>query len=121
MKTKKETSLETMLILAGACVVLFWIYNKKIFLLVSLLLIAIGVLSPWLREKISWCWMKLSEGIGFIMSKVILSIVFFIFLLPLSLLFRIVKGDALSLKKKSGSYYSDRNLLYSKKDMENMW
>lgn len=121
MKTQKEKSLETLLILAGAFIVLFWIYNKKIFLLLALFLVLIGVVSPYIAEKISWCWLKFSEVIGYVMSKVILTIIFFIFLLPLSLLYKVFNKDALSLKRKSNSYYTERNHTYTGKDLENMW
>lgn len=121
MKTQKEKSLETLLLLSGALVVAFWITNKKIFLLLSLILVFIGISSPWLSQKISWLWLKFSEALGFVMSKVILSVVFFIFLLPLSLMQKIFKKDSLSLKRKNTSYYSERNHSYNGKDLENMW
>lgn len=121
MKAKKEKSLETLLILCGALVILFWIYNKKIFLLLSLVLVLIGAFSPYLSEKITWLWLKFSELIGHVMSKVMLAIIFFIFLLPLAFINKIFRKDNLSLKKKETSYYTERNHLYIKKDLENTW
>jgi hypothetical protein len=118
---KKEKSLETLLVLTGVFVLLFWIYNKKIFLLLALLLILIGIVSPYLTGKISWLWLKFSEIIGNVMSKIILSVIFFVFLIPLALISRIFRKDNLSLKKKETSYYSNRNHLYSGKDLENIW
>lgn len=121
MKTQKEKALETLLVLSGAFVFVFWITNKKIFLLLALIFVAIGIFSPWLAEKISWLWLKFSEVLGYVMSKVILSIVFFVFLLPLSLMQKIFKKDSFSLKRKSTSYYTERDHLYTGKDLENMW
>ena len=121
MKTNKEKSLETFLVLTGALVVVFWITNKKIFLLLALILVLIGIFSPYLTGKISWLWLKLAEGMGYVMSKVLLSVVFFIFLLPLSFMQKVFKKDTLSLKRKNISYYSERNHLYTGKDLENMW
>ena len=118
---KKEKQLESVLVLIGALIVSFWIYKIKIFLLLALILVLIGTVSPYLTEKISWLWMKLSEWIGFVMSKIILSIVFFIFLLPLALISRLFRKDVLSLKKKQNSYYINRNHSYSAKDLKNMW
>src|ERR1051326_3476258 len=99
MKTNKEKALETFLVLAGALVIAFWISNKKIYLLLALILVLIGVASPWLTQKIAWVWLKFSEGLGFVMSKVILSIVFFLFLLPLSLIYKLFKKDLLGDRK----------------------
>ena len=118
---KREKTLETLLVLTGALVLAFWITNKKIYLLLALSLVLIGIGSPFLTQKISWLWLKLSEGIGYVMSKVILTIVFFVFLIPLALLSRVFKKDTLSLNKKATSYYSNRDHLYSDKDLKNMW
>ena len=94
----------------------------------ELLYAAIGVglislLSSWIALKISWLWMKLAEGMGWIMSKVILTIVFYIFLFPIAMLQRVfTKNDSLKLKKSSGdSYFVERNHTYEAKDLENTW
>ena len=118
---KKDKSLETLLVLTGAMVLFFWIYIKKIFLLLALLFVVIGIASPYLSRKISWLWLKFSEVIGNVMSKVILSIIFFLFLIPLAFVSRIFRKDNLGLKKKETSYYSNRDHLYMSKDLENMW
>ena len=125
MKMKKENdkakSLETLLVLVGALIVTFWITQKKIFLLLALILILIGVTSSFLTGKISWAWLKFAELLGSVMSKVILSIIYFIFLVPIALLYQLSKKDHLSLKRKKGSYYINRNHTYFSKDLENIW
>lgn len=121
MKTEKEKALETLLVLSGAFVILFWKTDKKIFLLLALIFVFIGIASPWLAGKISWVWLKFAELLGAVMSKVILGLVFFLFLTPISFLYRLFKNDSLSLKKKNDSYYTKRDHLYINKDLENTW
>jgi uncharacterized membrane protein (UPF0182 family) len=120
-KDNKSKTLETILVLVGAFVICFWIWEKKIFLLIAIILILAGVFSPYLANKISWLWLKFAELIGSVMSKVLLSLVFFIFLLPLAVMYRITNKNFLSLKKKPGSYYVERNHQYTAKDIENIW
>lgn len=120
-KDQKSKTLETILVLVGAFVVCFWIWDKKIFLLTAIILIVIGVFSNYLSEKISWLWLKLAELIGAVMSKVLLSIVFFVFLFPLSVMYRLTKKNFLHLKKTKGSYYVTRDHQYTAKDIENIW
>lgn len=120
-ENNKAKSLETLLVLVGALIIAFWVTQKKIFLLLALLLIVIGISSSFLTGKISWAWLKFSELIGSIMSKVILSLIYFIFLVPIALLYQLSKKDNLSLKRKKGSYYIDRNHTYLAKDLENIW
>lgn len=121
MKDNKAKALETLLVLVGALIVVFWISPKKIYLLVALIFILIGVLSPFLAAKISWGWLKFAELIGSVMSKILLSVVYFIFLVPIALVYRLTQKNPLFLKRKEGSYYIDRNKKYSPKDIENIW
>jgi hypothetical protein len=53
---------------------------------------------------------------------VILSAVFFLFLLPIAMLAKLFKKDLLQLKKTEGkSYYHERNHSYDRADLENPW
>ncbi len=117
----KAKSLETLLVLVGALIVAYWISFKKIYLLVGLIFILIGIASPFLSAKISWIWLKFAELIGSVMSKIILSVVYFIFLVPIALIYRMTQKNPLFLKRRKGSYYRERNKQYSSKDIENIW
>ena len=74
-----------------------------------------------LSELIAYYWLKLGEGIGFVMSKVILGSVFFIFVSPLSFLFRLFNRKHMQLNKCGDSYYIVRNKIFEKKDLRNSW
>jgi len=117
----KAKSLETLLVLAGAFIVVFWIFSKKIFLVLAFVFILVGIFSPYLASKISWLWLKFAELLGGVMSKIILSIVYFVFLVPIALLYRLIKKNPLILKRQKDSYYMERNKEYSSKDIENIW
>jgi len=119
---KREKSLETMLTLVVGTIVLYLIFNIKLMLIIGLLLGGIGLfLSGW-SDHISRLWYKLAEGLGFVVSKVLLTLVFFAFLLPIALLSRLFRGTPLVLqRKKEGSYYQVRNHHYLAKDIKNPW
>jgi hypothetical protein len=120
-ENNKAKALETILVLVGALIVAYWITQKKIFLLLALILIFIGITSSFLADRISVAWLKFAEIIGGVMSKVILSIIYFVFLVPIALLYQLSKKDYLSLKRKKDSYYINRGHTYSPKDLENIW
>jgi hypothetical protein len=125
-KASRERELETLLLLCVALVVLFFITQKQhvFYLTLSVMLGLIGMFSRLLTSKISWAWLKLGEIIGSVMSKFILSAVFFLFLLPVAMLSRIFSKNRsnLQLKKTDGSsYYATRNHRYQPKDLENVW
>ena len=124
-KPTREKELETILTLCVALVVLFFVTKKQhaYYLSLSVLLGLIGMFSKFLTAKISWAWLKVGEMMGAVMSKVILSLVFFLFLFPIALLSRLFsKSNSLQLKKTSStSYYFTRNHKYEAKDLENVW
>lgn len=72
------------------------------------LLFGFGLGAPaWLATP-NRLWMGLAEGLGFVMSRVILSAVFFLVLTPIALVRRLLGADA--LRRRSGpraSYWVD--------------
>lgn len=125
-KATREKELETILTLCVALMVLFFVTKKQhaYYLTLSVLLGLIGMFSVYLTAKISWAWLKLGEGMGFVMSKVILTIVFFGFLFPIAMLSRVFSNNRknLQLDKSTGSsYYFTRNHTYQPKDLEDVW
>jgi hypothetical protein len=62
----------------------------------------------WLR--LFRLWMKLAEGLSFVMTRVILSVFFFLILTPLGLVMRLIGKRPLDLKYKDGksTYWIDK-------------
>jgi hypothetical protein len=94
-------------------------------ILVWKIMIAVGffaLLIPPVARGIEWAWLKLATALGWINSRVILTLVYFIFLTPLALIARLFTKDPLMLKKKDTStLYVTRDHKYTKEDLENIW
>jgi hypothetical protein len=124
-KPGREKDLETILTICVFLVIFFLIgkQHHKYFLTLSVILGLIGMFSKYLTARISRAWWKLSELMGAVTSRVILAIVFFVFLVPIALLSRMSsKKDNLQLKRTTGdSYYTVRNHVFEAKDLENGW
>lgn len=122
-KLTREKELETILVLCVFLVIVFLVGKQhyRFLLTLSVVLGLIGMFSKYLTSKIAWAWMKLSEGMGAVTSKIILTAVFYLFLFPVAMLSRVFsKKDSLQLKKTTGdSYYLVRNHKYEAKDLEN--
>lgn len=120
MSRKKD--LETILTLCVALTIFFLILQINALLIASIILGLIGIFSHYLTGKIAWAWLKMAEGLGFIMSKILLTVVFILLLCPLAFIARLFTQDKLQLKKSDkGSYYVTRNHQFLPKDLENMW
>jgi hypothetical protein len=116
--------LETILVLILALGVVYWWFGRNPYILLAAGIIGvIGLFIPVLAVKIHRAWMKLAEGIGYVMSKVILTIVFVVFLLPVAFLARLFrKGNgSVQMKHNSKTYFKERNFTYTKESLENVW
>ncbi len=126
IKLNREKELEILLTICVGLLVVYFATKQQYRWLItlSILLGLVGIFSKFLTAKMAWAWTKLGEGMGFVMSKVILSVIFFLFLFPLSLLSKLFAGkkDNMQLKKTSSdSYYTTRNHTYEAKDLQNPW
>lgn len=117
---KKST--ETILVLVIAGIVLYFVLRQKYLLTIALILGLIGIFIPFLADKIHWIWTKLGHGLGYITGRIILIVIFFLLLYPLSLAARLFrKKDVVKMKQSTGSYFKERNFAYTKESMENTW
>lgn len=118
---KKEKYLETILTICTGLMVLFYLFGSKYLLAIAIVLGLIGLFIRKIAEWITWAWTKLSEGLGFISSKIILTTIFYVIVYPISLLYRMGHKDSLKLKNNYKSLFKDRNHNYSDQDLEHMW
>ena len=126
----KEKVLETILVIVTGLLIFFafasyernFLENKiNLFYLFALFIALFSVISFWFAKTISYLWYKLADAIGFVMSKVVLSLIFYLFLFPLSIFYRMFNKDLLALRKKKETYYKSRDRLYISNDFENPW
>lgn len=117
----KDKHLGTMLIFAIVLIILYLVNRNDYFLYGALLAGAIGILIPALSRLIHNLWMKFAELLGFVMNKVILGIVFFVFLVPVAMLSRLFRKNPLKVQKSTSTYFSERNFTYTKKSLEQLW
>lgn len=113
---------QTILVLVLANIIGYLLWAYPAFLYVGL---GIGVGSmaiPKLAAWIHWAWMKLAEGLGWVNSRILLGLVFFLLLTPIALLVRLFRKDPLQLKPpKAESLFHERDHVFTAKDLENPW
>lgn len=118
---KTDTSKSTILIISMGFLILYLIFFWQWAVIVSLIVGIIGLISPFLRRKIEWGWMKLAKLMGYIIPNILLSIVFFLLLFPISLLSKLNSKDPLMLSKKYKTYFIDINKEMDKQSFEKIW
>jgi hypothetical protein len=119
MDTAKKT--ETLLVIVLGCIVLYLAKRWSFVLVMALLIGLAGLLAPVVRDGLHWGWMKLSEGLGWVSAKIILTVLFFLVLAPLAFFARLRGKIGLRLKPGADSYFKERDHTYTKEDMVNPW
>ena len=117
----RSKHLETILVLVLALLVGYFIAGSTYWIKAAIVLGLIGVFIPFLAEKIHWLWMKLAHVLGYVMSRVLLSVIFFIILVPLAFFSKLAGKNTVKLKRGGATYFKERNFLYTKESLENVW
>ena len=84
-------------------------------LILSLVFLILGVLNSKILYPLNKIWFKFGLLLGKIVSPLVMAIIFFLVVTPISLLMRMLDKDLLNLKfNKSKSYWIEKNEQKSK-------
>ena len=122
-KPEQLQQLETVTVLAAFLLVLNILLHRPVLVHAALTLLLIGLFARPVARIISRTWLKFAELLGAFNSKVILTLVFFLFLTPIAFLFRLFSKNPLQLKNDSDtkSLFKERNHTYNRADFEKTW
>ena len=99
-----------LMIIAG---ILFWKEKEsfQIFLTIGAVLCVFSVVIPVILKPIYWIWMIFATILGWIMTRVILSILFYVIITPIGFIPRIFGKQFIELKwnKKNSTYWNYRS------------
>lgn len=110
------------LVIVTGFMALSYLFNIPVLGQLALVLGFIFLISDFLSKGILWLWWKLAHILGWINTRILLSVVFYVILLPMALLSRIFTRDPLKIKwKKHDSTFTVRDHLYIPGDLENPW
>ena len=114
---------KTNAVLAAALLIAFLIWGYKLFLWLAILLLIGSATGSRVNTFIALYWLKFSKKIGEINSRILISLVFFIILTPVSALFRLFNKAAVAQFKYNdkNSYFTDSGKKYDKKYFLNQW
>ena len=76
-----------------------------IFLGLSSIFLILGIINSKLLYPLNKAWVKFGEILGMIIAPIVMGLIYFIILTPISLLVRLFGKDLLKLKKNKSSTY----------------
>ncbi|MFY9151969.1 MAG: SxtJ family membrane protein [Prolixibacteraceae bacterium] len=117
--TKKEHTDSGLALLLLTLVAGLW-FKKELALQFAIPEVLILLVAPVLIYPFTFLWLNVSEIMGKLMSRIILSVVFFVMVWPVALIRRAMGKDTLRLKsfgESSGSVFTERKHTWSKADL----
>ena len=92
----------------------FWLYA-------TMALALAGALFPRLATGISQSWRLITRGIGWVNSKVLLTLLYVLILTPIAWISRLRREDPFFLRHTSDSYYQVLDKRYRASDLKDLW
>ncbi len=80
-----------------------------------------SLLSQRMMTIIVQVWFRVSAALAWVNTRVLLTLVFFLLLTPLGVLYRLTRRNPLQLKRPAGSNYHRREHTFTGEDLENVW
>jgi len=117
-KQASDTGMATVLIL----LLLGLLLHNNLYYEIAIPVLIINMTFPMFYYPFAIAWLGFSQLLGTIMSKIILTLVYIIMVIPIGLFRRMLGKDSLRLsefKKSTNSVMRSRNYIFSSKDIEN--
>ena len=116
----KDTGMAMVLI----CLLIAFFAKVDLMLGISIILLIINMTWSSAFKPVAKVWLTFSHLLGSVMSKVILSVIFFILVLPIGLMRRLLGKDPMQLqkwKKDQSSVFKIREHVFTAKDIEHRY
>jgi len=117
----REKGLETILVLVLASLILYLKFDTKWLLYLSLFFLVVSVISAKLTVIIGKIWFSFSHYLGMVMNVLIMFLIFYIILTPLSFLQKLAQKNKLLQKPNGETYFHQRDHIYTARDVEKPW
>ncbi len=115
---------ETVAAFVTISIILYLLFSQKYWLFIGLGLGLLTLLFRSTAHGLDYLWLQISKVLNFVVTKVLLSVVFFLILVPIALIYRLFGKDSLQKKKLDGvdtSYFVTRDQHFSPQDFEKTW
>ena len=122
MKQSSDSNVKTVLTITTGFIAIYFLAGWKWAIIIAFLVGLAGMFSKYLRKMIDFAWMKLAWILSLIIPNILLGIIFYLFLFPISVLSRLFGDkDPLKLKNKHSSLFINTTLSSPKESFRKPW
>lgn len=110
-KQARKTAVLVTAALTVVGAVLWWrgrVTGAAVVGVIAVALFLVGVFIPPLAKVFHRAWMTFAFALGYINSRIILTLIYFLVFVPYGLISRLVGRDPLQLRQKKDSYWTPR-------------
>ncbi len=122
-REQRVRDLEVVILWAFFLIILHYLWPSDLWIPLCSTILLFGLLMKRGTSRVVQAWLGFSGVLSRLNSRVVLTLVFFLSLTPLALLYRLFTKNPLMLKKdrKAPTYFKNRNHTFGRKDFEKMW
>ena len=120
-KLTVENCKDSGLALVLISLICYQVWKLEIYILLAIIFLVVAMTYPLIFQPFARFWFALSTALGTVVSKVILTILFYVIVLPIGLLRRMLGKDAMQMtswKKGKASVFRERKHRFAAKDLE---
>jgi len=120
-KITKDQAKDTGMAMVLICLIAGFFSHNDLFFKLAIPLLVVDMIVPKIYTPVAFVWLGLSRLLGTVISKILLTVVFVVLVVPVGLIRRVLGKDALQLRKfKRGkeSVMSNRDHVYAPADIE---
>jgi hypothetical protein len=113
----KDSGLALVLI----CLICYQVWKPPILVLLAIIFLIVAMTYPLIFQPFARFWFALSTALGTVVSKIILTVLYFVLVLPVGLVRRALGKDAMRIKcwkKGNESVFRVREHRFEAKDLE---
>lgn len=120
--TRTDKATKTVLVITVGFALVYLATGKTWTLYVSIAVGLMGAVSDYFSRKLDFLWMGLARLLGLIVPNIILGLVFYLFLFPLSLFARLFRReDPLRLQNRGDTVFIKVDKTFDKNSFEKPW
>ena len=123
MKHTVHDDLKIVCSISFALLVISFVTGIRFFVFIAAMLLFIGASLPGIAARIVKVWLRVGENVGAVATRTLLTVIYYLFLTPIAIMYRSRHNDPLLLKKDSSrqSWWSDSTVKFDKGYFEKMW
>ncbi len=120
-KISKEQAKDTGMAMVLICLILNFVLDNDLYVKIAIAALVVNMIVPTFYRYPAYVWLALSHLLGAVVSRILLTLIFFVIVTPISLIRRLLGFDSLRLRKfKKGteSVMTARDVTFSSKDLK---